>query len=82
MLQNLGITALFTFAYSLAARHLERTPINGALVFVAFGYLCGPVALGILDFNIGAEGVRLLAELTLAMMSSSDVLSRCSCHIL
>ncbi len=72
MLQNLGILALFTFVYSLAARRLDKTPINGALVYVAFGFLCGPLVLGILQLSIGTEGIRLLAELTLALVLFID----------
>jgi hypothetical protein len=40
--QILAIIAGFAFLYSLVASRLERTPINGAFDYVAYGLLCGP----------------------------------------
>lgn len=70
--QILAVVAGFAFLYSLVASRLERTPINGALVYVAFGILCGPSVLKLVDLNIGSEGLKLLAELTLAIVLFSD----------
>ncbi|MCU7818052.1 MAG: hypothetical protein KZQ57_04085, partial [gamma proteobacterium symbiont of Lucinoma myriamae] len=39
MYENLALLAAFTFLYSILAGGLERTPINGAVVFTAFGVL-------------------------------------------
>ena len=72
MYENLGILALFAFAYSIIASRLGRTPVNGALVYLAFGALAGPVGLGLLDLSIGTEGIRLVAELTLALVLFTD----------
>jgi NhaP-type Na+/H+ or K+/H+ antiporter len=69
---NIAILGLFAFAYSLVAERLGRTPVNGALVYLAFGVIAGPVGLGLLDFGIGGEGVRTIAELTLALVLFSD----------
>ena len=46
MYENLAILALFVFLYSLTSGGLERTPINGAVVFAAFGLALGPLGLG------------------------------------
>jgi NhaP-type Na+/H+ or K+/H+ antiporter len=70
--QILAIIAGFGFLYSLVASRLERTPINGALVYVAFGLLCGPSCLGLLDLDIEGEGIKRLAEFTLAMVLFTD----------
>jgi NhaP-type Na+/H+ or K+/H+ antiporter len=72
MYENLGILALFAFAYSIIASRLGRTPVNGALVYLAFGALAGPVGLGLLDLSISTEGIRLVAELTLALVLFTD----------
>jgi NhaP-type Na+/H+ or K+/H+ antiporter len=68
----MAVLAGFVFFYSLSAGALERTPVNGALVFAAFGLLFGPLGLGWLDLDVSAEGLRMLAELTLAMVLFTD----------
>jgi NhaP-type Na+/H+ or K+/H+ antiporter len=70
--ENLAILALFAFAYSLVAERLARTPVNGAVVYLAFGVIVGPVGLGWLDLGLGSEGIRTIAELTLALVLFTD----------
>jgi len=72
MYQDMAILAGFIFLYSLASGGLERTPINGATVFTAFGLILGPLGLGILSDRVDAEGLRTLAEMTLAMVLFTD----------
>lgn len=72
MYQNLAILALFIFLYSLVSGGMERTPVNGAIVFTAFGLLFGPLGLGVLNLDVDAEGLRTLAELTLALVLFTD----------
>lgn len=72
MYESLAILAAFVFLYSIVGGGIERTPVNGALVFTAFGLLFGPLGLGLLDLDIEAEGLRTLAELTLAMVLFTD----------
>jgi len=72
MYENLAILALFIFLYSISSGFLERTPINGALIFTAFGLACGPFGLDILKMDIGTEELRTLAELTLALVLFTD----------
>jgi len=69
---DLAILAAFAFVYSVIAGRLEKTPLNGAIVFVAFGLACGPIGLGIIDLDVDAEGLRTLAELTLALVLFTD----------
>ena len=57
MYETLAILAAFVFLYSTVGGGLERTPINGALVFTAFGLLFGPLGLDLLDLDVGAEGL-------------------------
>jgi NhaP-type Na+/H+ or K+/H+ antiporter len=70
--QTLAVLAAFTFFYSLVASRLERTPINGALVYLFAGLLCGPYGLKLVELNVDAEGVKGLAEFTLALVLFSD----------
>lgn len=72
MYQNLAILAVFALIYSAIADRLEKTPLNGAVIFVAFGLICGPAGLGILDLSIDVEGIRLLAEFTLSLVLFTD----------
>ena len=72
MYETMAIIGAFVFLYSLYSGGLERTPINGAVVFVIFGLVFGPLVLGLLDLGIEAEGLSTLAELTLALLLFSD----------
>jgi NhaP-type Na+/H+ or K+/H+ antiporter len=69
---DLAILAAFVFVYSVVAKRLEQTPLNGAIIFVAFGLVCGPIGLGVIDLDVDAEGIRTLAELTLALVLFTD----------
>ncbi|MHC4759381.1 MAG: cation:proton antiporter domain-containing protein, partial [Planctomycetota bacterium] len=72
MYLNLAIIGAFIFLYSILSGKLERTPINGAIVFTAFGFIFGSLGLGLLKLNIDSEMVGVLAELTLAMVLFID----------
>jgi sodium/hydrogen antiporter len=70
--QNAAILAAFLLIYSAVAGRIERSWISGPIVFTAIGLLLGPYGLGILRMNISGEGLRVLAELTLAMVLFTD----------
>ena len=67
-----AILAAFIFIYSIIAERLERTLISGAIVFIVFGLLFGPFGLGILYFNVTSENLKLIVELTLALILFTD----------
>ena len=69
---DLAIIAAFAFLYSIIASRLGKTRFNGALVYVLAGFLCGGQALGWVDVQIGGEGLKILAELTLALVLFTD----------
>ncbi|SDZ76065.1 cation:proton antiporter [Microbulbifer marinus] len=69
---NLTILALFVFAYSAVSGRADRTPINGALVYTLFGLALGAHGLGLLELSVESEGLRTLAELTLALVLFTD----------
>jgi sodium/hydrogen antiporter len=70
MYQNAAILAGFLLIYSAVAGRVERSWLSGPIVFIAGGLLLGPYGLGLVRLNLGAEGLRTLAELTLAMVCS------------
>ena len=72
MYENMAILAAFIFIYSIASGGLEKTPINGAIVFAAFGLIVGPLGLDLLTLDVDAEGLSTLAELTLALLLFAD----------
>ena len=72
MYQNAALLALFLLVYSAVAGRVERSWVSGPIVFTSVGLLLGPVGLNILHLNITAEGLRILAELTLAMVLFTD----------
>lgn len=72
ILENLTLITLFIFLYCTNSAWIERSPINGALVFVLFGMLFGPLGLGLLNMRDSAEGLRIIAEITLAVVLFTD----------
>jgi NhaP-type Na+/H+ or K+/H+ antiporter len=72
MYQNLAVFAAFLLAYSIFAGRFESRLVNGPLMFLLAGLLLGPVGLGVLEPNITREGIKTLAELTLAIVLFSD----------
>ena len=72
MYQNLAVVAAFLLAYSIFAGRFESRLVNGPLMFMLAGLLLGPAALGVLAPHIGKEGIKLLAEMTLAIVLFSD----------
>ncbi len=72
MYQNAALLAIFLLAYALVSRRVERSVISGPIVFTAAGFLLGADGLGVLAIRITGEGLRVLAELTLAMVLFTD----------
>ncbi len=65
---NLTILAAIVLVYGAVSGRLERSPVSGALVFMGVGFLLGPGVLGVLNLSVGTGELRLLAELTLALV--------------
>jgi NhaP-type Na+/H+ or K+/H+ antiporter len=68
----LAILASFAFLYSIAAGRIEKTPFTGPIVFISFGMLVGPLGLAWLKLEVTATEMRVLADLTLAMVLFCD----------
>ncbi len=48
------------------------TPVSGAIMFTVFRLAFEPLGVGLLTLEVGAEGLRTLAEVTLALVSFTD----------
>ena len=72
MYENGAMLAVFLLIYSAVAGRIERSLISGPIVFTAAGFILGADGLGILRIHIDGEGLRILAELTLAMVLFTD----------
>ena len=70
--QILTVIAAFAFIYSIIASRLEKTPVNGALVYVTVGILFGPHILGLVDLKADGETISSLAEIALAICLFTD----------
>jgi len=72
MYETLTVLATFAFAYSVVAHRLEQTPVNGPLVFMTFGFVVGRDVLALIDPAVTSESLRIVAELTLALVLFTD----------
>jgi|TARA_B110000263_G_C15233945_1_gene476041 NhaP-type Na+/H+ or K+/H+ antiporter len=70
--QNLAIIAVFAFVFSAIAGRLNKTAITGPILFIGFGLLAGPYGFGILDLKLQAVELRIIADMTLALVLFID----------
>lgn len=69
---GLAIFALLLAAYALFAARLDRLSVSPAIAFVAIGLLLSDDVLGLVEFEPGAEAVKLLAEIALTLVLFTD----------
>jgi NhaP-type Na+/H+ or K+/H+ antiporter len=72
MYGELAILALFVFLYSIVAGRVERSVVSGPIVFVVAGIIMGPVVFGWFEGEDVRKDLRLLADLTLALVLFVD----------
>ncbi|NOR37799.1 MAG: sodium:proton antiporter [Woeseiaceae bacterium] len=72
MYEELAILAVYVFIYSIIAGRIERGFFSGPIVFVASGIIFGPLVLGLFDLQITTRELRILADLTLALVLFVD----------
>jgi NhaP-type Na+/H+ or K+/H+ antiporter len=72
---GLALVALLVATYALVAARLERFSISSAFAFVVIGILVSEDFLGILALDPEAESVKLIAEITLALVLFGDASS-------
>lgn len=71
MYLNAALLAGFALLYALVSGRVERSRLSGPIVFVLAGLLLGP-ATGLLTLHLDPEDLRVLAELTLAVVLFTD----------
>jgi NhaP-type Na+/H+ or K+/H+ antiporter len=78
---ELAIIAAVVLAVAGVSRRLTGTPVTPAMVFVIVGVLVGPLAIDEVVAPPTGEGVRTLAEATLAVVLFADA-ARIKPHVL
>jgi NhaP-type Na+/H+ or K+/H+ antiporter len=69
---SLVVVAAVFLVYALLSRRLDGTPVTAAMIFVAAGFAFSAEGLDWLHFSLDEEGVRALAEATLAVVLFTD----------
>lgn len=62
MYVELAVLAVFIFCYSLVAGRVESAAASGPIVFVAAGFLMGPLGLGCFDGFVSNTGLPATTE--------------------
>jgi NhaP-type Na+/H+ or K+/H+ antiporter len=72
MYENLAVLATFALIFSLIAGRIERSIVTGPMVYIAFGLIAGPVGFGFMVMDIHTTELRVVADLTLALVLFID----------
>ncbi|MEP5764665.1 MAG: cation:proton antiporter [Halieaceae bacterium] len=72
MYADLATLTVFAFIFAAIAGRVERSFVTGPMIFIIFGLLAGPVGLGFMDLDIKTVELRVLADLTLALVLFID----------
>jgi len=72
MYAELALLVVFVFIYSAIAGGLEKTMVSGPMVFTAVGLVIGPLGFGWLEIDLDNDGLRVLADITLALVLFID----------
>lgn len=72
MYETLAIFAIFLFCYSVVAGRVEKSIISGPMIFVFAGLVMGSAGLGWMGDALTRDHMRVLADLTLALVLFID----------
>ncbi len=72
MYLEMAVLALFVFCYSLVAGRVDRMALSGPIIFVFAGFLMGPLGFGWFHGDVSNIELRVLADLTLALILFID----------
>jgi len=75
MYESLAVLAIFACAFSIIAGKIEHGRVSGPILFCLFGVLMGPQVLNYFPMARDVEAIKILAELTLALVLFSDAAS-------
>lgn len=70
--QNIALLSGFLVFYSLFAGRFQSRLINGPLFYLLAGFLLGPGLLNLFTPSVSGQGIRLMAEFTLAIVLFND----------
>jgi NhaP-type Na+/H+ or K+/H+ antiporter len=72
MFVNIALLASFVLVYTLIAGRMQGGLVSGAILFTGFGLVFGPAGLGWFEPQIQSAGLRMVAELALALVLFTD----------
>lgn len=72
MTLGLAILAILIVVYAATAIRLGQWSITMPMVFVVVGFVLGPAVVGLLPISPRAEPIKLLTEITLALLLFAD----------
>ena len=72
MYLDLALIAGGVLIFSIVAGRVNRSWVTGPIVFIVFGFLIGPLGLGLLSMDVKAGTLKFMAELTLALVLFID----------
>ena len=70
--EAIGAIAIFILLFGSISRRLEKSVITPPMAYVVYGFLISSAALGLLSVSINNEVIRVLAEITLALVLFTD----------
>ncbi|SET48373.1 cation:proton antiporter [Thalassotalea agarivorans] len=68
----LVLACLLILIFGLVSKKAENSPVSAPMFFLTVGLILGPVGFDIIDVDIEASEVRLIAELTLIILLFVD----------
>jgi NhaP-type Na+/H+ or K+/H+ antiporter len=72
MYETAAVLAAVVLIYSVIAGRVGKSWLSGPILFVAAGFMLGPAASNLLELDITGAELRLMAEISLAMVLFSD----------
>jgi NhaP-type Na+/H+ or K+/H+ antiporter len=72
MYENLAVLAAVVLVYSALAGRVGRSWLSGPILFTGAGLLLGPAGVDMLELPLTAADLKILAEISLAMVLFTD----------
>jgi len=72
---GLGVLALVLMASALASGIVERVPVSFPMIFIALGFLLGPLGIGLIRLTPDNRILQVVAVLTLSLVLFLDAVS-------
>ena len=72
---GLGVLALVLMASALASGIVERVPVSFPMIFIALGFLLGPLGIGLIRLTPDNRVLQVVAVLTLSLVLFLDAVS-------